>query len=247
MFWKAAGRGHKMATRPANIGDGRRWTIGFETVLAANKGRSQPGIAWPRARWQRAFPGVSMFHTLPDLLDRTTVRSVCATAVMSEDAAKDAFLAAMAWGYGEVGYGPWRVKKAFQDPDAGKKLLAVAETLKEGGPVAAYTVMSGASRLHRIGPAFGSKFLYFADPRYRSSPRSFSTDLLPSGCAKTPPFSRIPCLGLPRPTRRTEDHMHEWATALGAQPEALELAMFRRYDARHQSMECRAPERGSGT
>jgi Putative 8-oxoguanine DNA glycosylase OGG-like protein len=64
----------------------------------------------------------------------------------------------MAWGYGNVGYGTWRVGQALKDRDAGKKLLDVAIVLSTDGPQGAYRLKGGASRLHRIGPAFGTSF-----------------------------------------------------------------------------------------
>jgi hypothetical protein len=44
----------------------------------------------------------------------------------------------MAWGYGKVAYGPWRVAQALDDCDAGRKLLDVVNALTNEGPEAAY-------------------------------------------------------------------------------------------------------------
>lgn len=84
-------------------------------LLQRRGGQVQQGIVWPRVRWHRAFPAQSVFNTLPSPLDREQVRRACAEAGASENAAKSAFLATMAWGYGNVGYGAWRVAQAFKE------------------------------------------------------------------------------------------------------------------------------------
>jgi hypothetical protein len=104
--------------------------ISLSKLLDRRGDQVQQGIAWPRDRWKNAFPAQSVFSTLPDTLDREQVRRACAEAGASEDAARKAFLATMAWGYFKVGYGPWRVKQAFEDDDAGRKLHDVAVVLE---------------------------------------------------------------------------------------------------------------------
>jgi hypothetical protein len=73
----------------------------------------------------------------------------------------------MAWGYGRVGYGPFRVRRVLAPvPDPGERLQAAAGELARGGPTAAYALLgdSGVPRLPGPGPAFGTKFLYFCSP-----------------------------------------------------------------------------------
>jgi hypothetical protein len=70
----------------------------------------------------------------------------------------------MAWGYGRVGYGPFRVRRLLDaSPNAGALLQAAARKAAEGRPVRAYACLGdhGTARLPRLGPAFGTKFLYF--------------------------------------------------------------------------------------
>jgi hypothetical protein len=47
------------------------------------------------------------------------VRSACINAAASPDEAIDSFLAVMAWGHGQVGYGVWRTATALSDPESG--------------------------------------------------------------------------------------------------------------------------------
>jgi hypothetical protein len=112
-----------------------------------------------------AFPShAATFAALPEHLDRTAIRRACVHASMSPADAERSFLAVMAWGYGRVGYGPFRVRRVLDAaPNAGVQLQAAAGAAAEGRPVEAYTCLGdhGAARLPYLGPAFGTKFLYF--------------------------------------------------------------------------------------
>jgi len=125
----------------------------------------QDDIAWTRQRWIDQFPQFAPALTmLPDRLDRSVARGACRRAAASAVEAEQAFLAVMAWGYGRVGYGPYRVRRLFDaTPDAGTQLQTAAGVLAEQGPVAAYARLGdhGVARLAGLGPAFGTKFLYF--------------------------------------------------------------------------------------
>ena len=83
---------------------------------------------------------------------------------MSPADAERSFLAVMAWGYGRVGYGPFRVRRVLDAAlNVGVQLQAAASAAVEGRPVEAYACLGdhGAARLPYLGPAFGTKFLYF--------------------------------------------------------------------------------------
>jgi hypothetical protein len=125
----------------------------------------QDGIAWPRQRWVDQFTQFAhAWAMLPDRLDRSVIRCACRRAADGAAEAEQAFLAVMAWGYGRVGYGPYRVRRLFNaSPDAGTQLQAAARVLAEQGPVVAYARWGdhGVARLAGLGPSFGTKFLYF--------------------------------------------------------------------------------------
>jgi hypothetical protein len=132
---------------------------------------AQEGIAWPRPRWVARFPAhADTFTRLPDWLNRAIVRSFCTEAVTSPEAALRAFLTAMVWGYGRVGYGPFRVERILgATPDAGVRLQNAARELTGRGPVRAYALLGddGVGQMPGLGPAFGTKFLYFCSPADR--------------------------------------------------------------------------------
>jgi Putative 8-oxoguanine DNA glycosylase OGG-like protein len=118
-----------------------------------------------------AFPShAAMFAALPEHLDRTAVRQACVHASVSQAEAERSFLAVMAWGYGRVGYGPFRVRRVL-DAAAGAdvRLQAAAGAAADGRPDDAYACLGdhGAARLPYLGPAFGTKFLYFCSPAGR--------------------------------------------------------------------------------
>lgn len=79
-----------------------------------------------------------------------------------------AFLAAMIWGYGTTGYGPYRTSRVLaSDPDIVKHLIDVASRAQgspNGGEDAFRHIAEHrgqADYLKYLGPAFGTKFLYF--------------------------------------------------------------------------------------
>jgi hypothetical protein len=50
-----------------------------------------------------------MFTGLPDRLTRPVVRGACLRAADAPADAARAFLTVMAWGYGQLGYGPFEI------------------------------------------------------------------------------------------------------------------------------------------
>lgn len=190
--------------------------------------RRQAPMDWARSRdaWTTQFPQESMIRRLPNALDREAVRDACGDATRSEEAAKDAFLATMAWGYGEVGYGPWRAAQALSDPAAGRKLLRVVRSSHDDGPLAAYRRMKTDCRLKRIGPAFGTKFLYFIDPRTRPVRALILDRLVADWLGRHVNYQVNPVPWSPAAYGTYLDRMHEWAEALGVAADELECAIF---------------------
>jgi hypothetical protein len=139
----------------------------------------QQGIGWPRERWLAAFPETAdALQALPVRLDRGTVGAACAGAAGSPAAAWQAFVVVMAWGYGTVGYGAWRTARILQgDSHAPDRLASVAQQLGERGALDAYGLLGGACRLRGLGPAFGTKYLYFC-PQAAAGPRALILDRL---------------------------------------------------------------------
>ena len=121
---------------------------------------SQLGIDWSRQHWIATFPShAATLAALPDRLDRAAVRRASVHAAVSSADAERSFLAVMAWGYGRVGYGPFRVRRVLDAaPNADAVLQAAARAAAEGRPVEAYRCLGdqGKGQLPHLGPAFAS-------------------------------------------------------------------------------------------
>ena len=200
----------------------------------------QPGMAWPRERWIRLFPDQrDALHALPDLLDRDIVRRACEAAAADDASAQRAFLAVMAWGYGEtVGYGPWRAHRVLTDtPDAAARLASVARTLYQEGPLDAYRRLAsdGDCTLRWLGPAFGTKYLYFCPPGPHVL-RALILDSLVAEWLRDEVALDLNPVPWSQPIyRRYLEHIHQWATALECAPDDVEYCIFREMASRRNN------------
>ena len=81
----------------------------------------------------------------------------------------EAFVAVMAWGFKPDSYGPYRTSVMLSKP---RKNRTVDEVLKSvasiENPVSAYRELANA--LEGLGPAFGTKFLYFTSTTENRAP-----------------------------------------------------------------------------
>lgn len=80
------------------------------------------------------------------------------------------FLLSQIWGYGTVGYGAYRTARLMRQPEFNRRLNGAYELLLRDGAAAAYRSMSpeNPNRVRGLGPAFATKFLYFAG--YKQEP-----------------------------------------------------------------------------
>jgi hypothetical protein len=214
----------------ASLVSAQRTLEGLVTNWRDRGAPAQQGILWPRSDWLLAFPAhEELLRRLPRLLDRTCVREICADAAHDGAAAQRAFLAVMVWGYGKVAYGRHRVHEILtytEWPD--QLLVAVARTLAMEGALAAYRRLAdgGDCRLKGLGPAFGTKYLYFCQPA-GAEPVALIHD---SNVAKW--FVRYAGLELPCDewSELTYslylDQMRTWAAGMRCRPDDLELRVF---------------------
>lgn len=188
----------------------------------------QPGIEWPRDRWLADFPSFrDLLRRLPPKLDREAVATVARRAASSDRAALDALVTVMAWGHGDRPYAQFRGLALMRQPRIAAKLQAVAATLDSKGALAAYRLLAGDSRIDKLGPSFGTKFLYFAQaptdrPRALIHDRVIGTWLVEKA-------------GLPLKSEAYSvdryagylHQMHVWAAELGCEPDEVEMCIFR--------------------
>lgn len=191
----------------------------------------QGSTEWRKADWVRCFPAHATFlRRQPGLLDRAAVARAAARATDDRDAAEAAFLLSKAWGEGKNGYGCTRALESFDlTADIGGRLLDVARTLHAEGAAAAYARMcdGGDCRIVNLGPAFGTKFLYFVQPpSFRQ--RALIHDRV---VAKWLREHAGLALGTDKWSMaryaRYLDQMHEWAEVLDCEPDEVELNIFR--------------------
>ena len=165
---------------------------------------------------------------LPDRLTRPVVRDACRRAAENPTEARRAFLAVMAWGYGWVGYGPFRVRRLLDAAsDAGTELQAAASALREAGPVTAYARLGnhGVARLAGLGPALGTKFLYFCSPP--SDQPALILDRLMSRWLRENVGLAVNEIRWSVPTyRRYLTSMYSWADELAVASDELEMCIF---------------------
>ncbi|SCF16047.1 hypothetical protein GA0074695_3880 [Micromonospora viridifaciens] len=135
-----------------------------ELLVRWNNGGRQPqnGIGWNRSTWQATLPEHrDLFAQLPDRVDREYVAKRGSRAVEGEDAAVQAFVTAMVWGYGRVGYGAFRTARVLRENhDAPRILREVAlKTRRDGGAEAFERLKQ--HRLRYLGVSFATKYLFF--------------------------------------------------------------------------------------
>ena len=197
-----------------------RWTLDGR--------RPQAGIYWQRDRWLAAFPAnQELWAALPNRLGRVDAVAAAQSAHASEARAVDAFLVAMAWGYGNVGYGPWRVQRCLSTNQAPAKLLDAAQSLLSGGPLAGYAALGAQDRLIGLGPAFGTKYLYFVS-KASSAPVALILDRLVARWLREHAGLSINPVPWHTPNyHRYLETVGAWANELSVAADDVELCIFR--------------------
>jgi len=119
----------------------------------------QEGFPWDlsKPRWIQL---ADEFHVniseFPDLIDRQFLWNLSAGAAP----AQSSFLAVMIWGYGDIGYGPHRVRQMFQSTGFANSVDLVKAKCRDGQSLEAYEFLKN-SRIRQLGPSFGSKVVTF--------------------------------------------------------------------------------------
>jgi hypothetical protein len=199
-------------------------------VWRGNGSSPQPPIDWPRQQCIDLFQRHrSRLTLLPNNLDRSGIRSACADASESPEAAEAAFIVALAWGFGtSVGYGPWRINRILAtNRRAAARLQAVAKALGTGGASAAYGRLSNDAdcRLRFLGPAFGTKFLAFCsvdDER----PALILDELVSAWLRRNTELDVNPIRWDLDAYRLYLDKMYGWAKVFQVRPDDLEYLVF---------------------
>ena len=194
-----------------------------------NGSLQQEGFDWSKNRnnWIKAFPKESkLISALPDEIDRGEVRRICNSKKYS---VSQKFLAVMVWGYGDRGYGPYRVTQMMEQHHAVEVLSEAFELCQRGDAKGAYEFLS-KNRIRILGPSYGSKFMTFCIPRDIGAP---IYDSLIAMWVKE--FAAKEFLGVTTSSEswnlktysRYWDWVKEHADALKCYPDEIELVLFR--------------------
>lgn len=130
---------------------------------------AQGAFDWSKSRgnWERDLPTEKLFiDSLPDALSREDVRRISES---KKSTVTEKFVTSMIWGYGDLGYGSYRVKKMFSTPGFEEKINRSYELAKTGLVIEAYEFLS-KNRVQQLGPAFGTKWLSFVSPISQPAP-----------------------------------------------------------------------------
>lgn len=151
-------------------------------------------------------------------------REACETETPA--AVRQLFLATMMWGYGTVGYGPWRMAHITANIEQLDEVLFNAlRAIKRGSVHTAFSTLQEA-HIPFLGPAYFTKYLYFAGlgcgiDRY---PLILDTRILQSLSA---------LLGKGTFSDGTVDDyhnyvvtLHEWAEMLDCRADSIEYLLF---------------------
>ena len=129
----------------------------------------QEAFSWAKSidNWTRDLPEMGDFiRSLPNSIDRTYLHEIIQDADFSP---VEMFTATMIWGYGDIGYGSYRVKKMFQSGNFVRKIEDSFSMCQGNDPLNAYLYLS-KNRIDQLGPAFGTKWISFATPRETPAP-----------------------------------------------------------------------------
>jgi hypothetical protein len=189
----------------------------------------QVGFDWTssRANWINAFPKEKKFiEVLPMEIDRVAVREICDSSYYS---IREKFLAVMIWGYGDRGYGPYRVNQMLSQQHTEDVLSEVFDISQNGKPKDAYDFLR-KNRIRILGPSYSSKFITFCTPREIGAPifDSYISLWIESFAAQD--FEGV---GTSSEIWNSKTYFHYWdwvkthSDSLNCFPDEIELVIFR--------------------
>lgn len=140
------------------------------------------------------------------------------------------FVAAMIWGFGDRGYGPWRVARILEragDVNALASHIGGLAGAARHGPAAAWDAMHGEHKLFGLGPAFATKITYFAAVAEWSG-----SSQIPLIADLNTSWAMWDLVEVARSVQRRGSYLtyvdlaHRWADVSGCRPDDIERALF---------------------
>ena len=158
-----------------------RLTVLFESYSANRKDYLNQSTELKVDEWSKSYAYKRRKDEVMDVLSqnnkalsslgtpRISRKQVFDIFAYRENSIVEGFVAAMAWGFKPDSYGPYRTSVMLSKP---RKNRTVDEVLKSvasiDDPVSAYRELANA--LEGLGPAFGTKFLYFTSDTKNRAP-----------------------------------------------------------------------------
>ena len=138
----------------------------------------------------------------------------------------DLFVAAMAWGFGERGYGWHRTRGMFGE-DGAQRVPKLVGSLRSSAndPEEIWRVLRGSLGLRGLGPAFGTKLAYFAS--YHDKPGT--GPLIADRWTAWAFWAFTERWDIRASARSYAEYVHSaqaWAARLGRRPDDVERAFF---------------------
>jgi hypothetical protein len=145
-------------------------TIGklYEEWVDRGKPKQSPAV-WISRRdsWLKLGPEFeSIVNKLPVDLGRDELRQIATQTKFKE---LDKFLATMIWGYGDRGYGAYRVSKILLEKNSVDRIIKAHDFCRNSDPINAYRFLQDNS-IRGLGPSFGTKFISFMTPIDTAAP-----------------------------------------------------------------------------
>ena len=202
----------------------------LEWLQNATLSHQPPQIFYPE-NWLNAIELDEMqilLQRFPTSLRRFDIVPLAREASETEtpSAIRQLFLATMLWGYGTVGYGPWRMSHITANIEQLDDVLFNAlRAIKYGNVRTAFSVLQDA-HIPFLGPAYFTKYLYFAGlgcgiDRY---PLILDTRILQSLSALI--GKRTFSEGTVNDYHNYVVTLHEWAEMLDCRADSIEYLLF---------------------
>jgi len=157
----------------------------FQRSLRVSKGFIEGGQPWNHL----VVETVRRDHAIRRS-DVFEVASRLPSGALDEQQAAELLVNVNAWGYNRTGYGAWRTKELLAQPGFPRSATRALDILRTAGPAVAYYFLYNSAKdgsrdeghVQGWGPAFFTKFLYFADPEnqpraVRSRPTALILDV----------------------------------------------------------------------
>ena len=183
------------------------------------------GPKWTAALGPDVVPAALQSATT---ISRDAVFAVAADAVRGEASPTALFVASMMWGFGPVGYGAWRTKQMLQSGDSAPRLYRVLDRVTAGGATEGYSALATSERIRGLGPAFGTKYLYFAGFRTGAEPRPLILDRVVADWIAKSTDLRLNPWKWDTTTYATYLHtIRRWSDTCDRAPDVIEHAIFK--------------------